>query len=80
MDEPQLILLNTPDVLGVSLAWRNTLFNSWRMKMGTYKLDGVFDKVAGYQDVSLLANSVHPVNCLSLHHWIPLRLHNMDII
>ena len=51
-----------------------------RERTGTYKLYGVFNEVAGYQDVSRLANPMDPVNRLCLCHWVPMRFHDMDMI
>lgn len=56
----------------------------WQRKWGrrkAYQLDRVFDEITGYpDDASLLADPVDSVDRLRLHHGVPMRLHDVDVI
>lgn len=50
------------------------------VKPGTYKLDGILNEVACYQNVPRLADPVDPVNRLRLRHWVPMRFQDMYMV
>jgi hypothetical protein len=46
----------------------------------SYRLDGVWHNVSCDDYFPLLANAIHSVNCLRLHHRVPVRLDEMYVI